>query len=151
MDGESRPDEASADVVLRFAGIRIERDADSVGARGPVPLPLHRFRPGSSRHEGVLSVVPVGTANTTVTVELLDTGVVLTPPTMPSGMVTFVITNKCEALPNICSFHLEGIKAGAHLNPGQSGTWTVALPAGIYHYHCDLAPGYMFGEFTVTP
>ncbi len=93
----------------------------------------------------------VGTANTTITVEIFDSGFVLTPTTAPSGMVTFVITNKCEILPNICSFNLEGIKAGAHLNPGQSETWTVALPAGIYHYHCDLAiPGYMFGEFTVT-
>jgi hypothetical protein len=66
-------------------------------------------------------------------------------------MVTFVITNKCEALPNICSFHLEGIKAGAHLNGGQSETWTVGLPAGTYHYHCDLAPDFLKGSFTVTP
>jgi plastocyanin len=94
----------------------------------------------------------VGTASTTVIVELWDSGIVLTPPTMASGMVTFVITNKCVVKPNICSFNLEGVKAGAHLNPEQSETWTVALPAGTYHYHCDLAPpGYMIGEFIVTP
>ena len=111
----------------------------------PTPTPT---TPASTTAATTTAVV--GTANTTVIVELIDFHIVLTPPTMPSGMVTFVITNKCEILPNICSFHLEGIKAGAHLNPGESETWTVALPAGLYHYHCDLAPGLMFGEFTVT-
>ena len=93
----------------------------------------------------------LGTANTTVIVELIDFHIVLTPPTMPSGMVTFVITNKCEILPNICSFDLEGVKAGAPLNPGQSETWTVALPAGNYRFHCDLAPDFLKGSLTVTP
>ena len=96
---------------------------------------------------------PVGTANTTVTVEPFDTGpraftFVLSQTTIPSGMVTFVIVNKCEGP---CSFDLEGIKAGRTLNPGESETWTVALPPGNYRFHCDLDPEGMTGSFTVTP
>lgn len=95
---------------------------------------------------------PVGTANTTVTVEPFDTGAhaftfVLSQTTIPSGMVTFVIISKCEGS---CSFDLEGIKAGRTLNPGESETWTVALPPGNYRYHCDVFPP-MKGTFTVTP
>ena len=63
-------------------------------------------------------------------------------------MVTFVITNNCFGP---CSFDLEGIKAGAILNPGESETWTVALAPGIYRYHCDLMADLMKGSFTVTP
>ncbi len=99
------------------------------------------------------AVTTVGTANTRVVVEIYDppTLFVLAPPRFPSGMVTFVITNHCVFLPNVCSFNLEGIHAGAHLNGGESETWTVALAPGVYHYHCDLAPGAMYGQFTVTP
>ena len=96
---------------------------------------------------------PVGTANTTVTVEMFDTGPLaftfqFSPPTIPSGMVTFVIVNKCVGP---CSFDLEGIKAGRTLNPGESETWTVALPPGTYHVHCDVFAEGMIGSFTVTP
>jgi hypothetical protein len=65
---------------------------------------------------------------------------------VPSGMVTFVITNKCR---DQCSFHLEDIKAGAILDPGQSETWTVALAPGTYHIHCDVLPA-MQGSLVVT-
>jgi uncharacterized cupredoxin-like copper-binding protein len=94
----------------------------------------------------------VGTANTTVTVSLRDDpapGIVLSQTTIPSGMVTFVITNNCINGP--CSFDLQGVKAGALLDPGRSETWTVALAPGIYRYHCDMAPTSMKGSFTVTP
>jgi plastocyanin len=125
---------------------------------------------GSAGMKGVFSVVaalvptppappyvpptgPVGTANTTVSVQLLDypqPSIVLSQTTMPSGMVTFVITNMCAN--GFCSFNLEGIKAGAHLNSsGESETWTVALAPGSYRYHCDDAPTVMKGSFTVTP
>jgi plastocyanin len=95
---------------------------------------------------------PVGTANTTVTVGLFDLSngsgyIVLSPTTIPSGMVTFVITNNCIGP---CSFDLQGIKAGAILNKtGQSETWTVALAPGIFRYHCDIDAS-MKGSFTVT-
>ena len=60
---------------------------------------------------------PVGTANTTVTVHLIDNTLLpghifLSQTTMPSGMVTFVITSMCRAP---CNFDLEGINAGAIL------------------------------------
>jgi plastocyanin len=77
----------------------------------------------------------VGTASTTVTVGMYDDPYppyfVLSQKTIPSGMVTFLITNHCHQQ---CSFDLDGIKAGAILNAGQSETWTVALAPGIYHY-----------------
>ena len=98
---------------------------------------------------------PVGTANTTVTVGLfggeqfLPAWIALSQTTIPSGMVTFVITNNCTGR---CSFDLQGIKAGAILtNKGQSETWTVALAPGIYRYHSDIDPSRMKGSFTVTP
>ena len=95
----------------------------------------------------------VGTASTTVTVDMYDDlgrpRFVLSQNTIPSGMVTFVITNHCL---DHCSFDLDGIKAGAHLHgSGESETWTVALAPGIYHYHCDLMADLMKGLFTVTP
>jgi uncharacterized cupredoxin-like copper-binding protein len=92
----------------------------------------------------------VGTANTTVTVDMFDSTLPgffkLSQTTIPSGMVTFVIANKCA---DQCSFDLEGIKAGAILNPGQSETWTVALAPGFYQFHCDVS-GAMRGGLTVT-
>jgi len=97
---------------------------------------------------------PVGTANTTVAVGLFDASngqgwIVLSQTSIPSGMVTFVITNNCFGS---CSFDLVGVKAGAILaETGQSETWTVALAPGIYRYHCDVDPGGMKGTFTVTP
>jgi uncharacterized cupredoxin-like copper-binding protein len=93
---------------------------------------------------------PVGSAKTTVTVEMFDSirpgSYKLSQSKVPSGMVTFVITSKCI---DQCSFHLEGIKAGAILDPGQSETWTVALAPGTYHIHCDVLPA-MQGTLVVT-
>ena len=97
---------------------------------------------------------PVGTANTTVAVGLFDASngqgwIVLSQTSIPSGMVTFVITNNCFFR---CSFDLVGVKAGAMLSErGQSETWTVGLAPGMYRYHCDADPGGMKGTFTVTP
>jgi plastocyanin len=97
---------------------------------------------------------PVGSANTTVAVGLFDASngqgwFVLSQTTIPSGMVTFVITNNCLFR---CSFDLVGVRAGAILTErGQSETWTVALAPGVYRYHCDVDPGGMKGSFTVTP
>ena len=56
------------------------------------------------------------------------------------------VGNKCI---DQCSFHLEGIKAGAILDPGQSETWTVALAPGTYHIDCDVLPA-MQGTLVVT-
>ena len=94
----------------------------------------------------------VGTANTTVKVDMFDNNgpprFVLSQTTIPSGMVTFVIANKCVSY---CSFNLLGVRAGTLLAPGESETWTVALHAGRYAYHCDADPVEMKGAFDVTP
>jgi uncharacterized cupredoxin-like copper-binding protein len=117
----------------------------------PAPTPTPAPAPTPTTTPAPTTTGAVGTANTTVTVDMFDEGpprFQLSQATMPSGMVTFVITNKCAGP---CSFNLEGIKAGTLLNPGQSETWTVALPPGTYRYHCDAAPQLMNGQFTVTP
>ena len=111
----------------------------------PTPTPVPPWSPPTG---------PVGTAKTTVTVELDDDPrplFIFSQATMPSGMVTFVITSKCVIG---CSFDIDGVKAGKMLyahygNPSE--TWTVALAPGIYRYHCRMAPDLMKGEFTVTP
>jgi uncharacterized cupredoxin-like copper-binding protein len=93
----------------------------------------------------------VGNASTTVTVVMTDLvlpgSFQLSQTEIPSGMITFVIANKCAGQ---CSFDLEGIKAGAIPDPGQSETWTVSLAPGTYHFHCDVSPP-MLGRFFVTP
>jgi plastocyanin len=92
----------------------------------------------------------VGTARTTVTVGMFEYRFDLTQSTIPSGQVTFVIVNKGQQVHN---FNIIGIKVGKLLAPGQSETWTVALPPGSYNYQCDVPfhAGYgMVGSFTVT-
>jgi hypothetical protein len=115
-------------------------------AKPPAPTPTPTPVPPYSPPTGT-----VGTATTTVTVGMFDDPIplfVLSQATIPSGNVTFAITNKCLGG---CSFDLQGIKAGAIMyNVEQSETWTVALAPGIYRYHCDVFPG-MKGQFTVTP
>ena len=101
--------------------------------------------------KGIFLVVaptpPVATSTATTTTSPTLPGFFnLSQSTVPSGMVTLVITNKCN---DQCSFDLEGIKAGAILNPGQSDTWTVALAPGIYQFHCDVLPA-MRGRLFVT-
>ena len=92
----------------------------------------------------------VGNAQTTVTVGMFEYRFDLTQSTIPSGHVTFVIVNKGQLVHN---FSITGVKVGKLLSPGQSETWTVALPPGSYNYLCDVPfhAGYgMVGSFTVT-
>lgn len=75
----------------------------------------------------------------------------LSQTTVPSGQVTFVITNKGAEVHN---FSINGVKAGAIIGPGKSETWTVGLPPNKYGYVCDVpfhADRGMTGELTVTP
>jgi uncharacterized cupredoxin-like copper-binding protein len=65
--------------------------------------------------------------------------------------VTFVITNRGGEVHN---FAIAGVRSGANLGPGQTETWTVALPAATYNYVCDVpfhADRGMVGQLTVTP
>jgi uncharacterized cupredoxin-like copper-binding protein len=93
----------------------------------------------------------VGTGNTTVNVDMSEYRFDLSQASVPSGQVTFVITNKDEEVHN---FDLVGVKAGALLAPGQKETWTVSLPPKGYTGVCDV-PFHidrgMTPSFTVTP
>lgn len=93
----------------------------------------------------------VGSAQTTVQVNMIDYGFQLSQSSIPSGKVTFVIKNSGNDNHN---FDINGVKAGTILGPGQSETWTVALPPGQYLYTCDVpfhVDRGMTGNFTVTP
>jgi uncharacterized cupredoxin-like copper-binding protein len=93
----------------------------------------------------------VGNGNTTVQVGMFEYRFDLSQTTIPSGSVTFVITNRGSEVHN---FDVVGVKSGALLGPGQSETWTVRLPAGTYNEVCDVpfhVDRGMTGQFTVTP
>jgi uncharacterized cupredoxin-like copper-binding protein len=97
------------------------------------------------------STVPVGTARTTVNVNMVEYAFQLSQSTIPSGQITFVIKNSGNEVHN---FAILGNKAGAQIAPGTSETWTVSLPPGTYNYQCDVpfhADRGMTGQFTVTP
>jgi len=85
----------------------------------------------------------------TVTVEEYEFGFTLTPSTVPSGNVTFVMKNTGTVTHN---FDIETVKSGAFIDPGQTTTMTVNLQAGrTYTYVCDVpyhASEGMEGTFT---
>ena len=93
----------------------------------------------------------VGTAQTTVTVNMVEYAFQLSQTTVPSGQVTFVINNKGNEVHN---FDLNGVHVGTQIAPGTSETWTVGLPAGQYLYTCDVpfhVDRGMTGLLNVTP
>jgi uncharacterized cupredoxin-like copper-binding protein len=88
----------------------------------------------------------------TVQVSMFEYGFTLSPATVPSGNVTFVMKNVGTVTHN---FDVSGVKAGPFVNPGQSATMTVNLQGGrAYSYLCDV-PGHaelgMKGTFTPSP
>jgi uncharacterized cupredoxin-like copper-binding protein len=98
-----------------------------------------------------VNTTPVGTAKTTVNVNMVEYAFQLSQSTMPSGQITFVIKNSGNEIHN---FAILGNKAGAQIGPGATETWTVSLPPGTYNYDCDVpfhAERGMTGQFTVTP
>jgi uncharacterized cupredoxin-like copper-binding protein len=94
---------------------------------------------------------PIGSANTTVQVGMFEYGYNLSQSAVPSGQVTFVIRNNGSEVHN---FSVQGVKVGALLNPGQTETYTVGLPAARFSYVCDV-PFHidrgMLGSLTVNP
>ena len=87
---------------------------------------------------------------TTINVGMFEYRFELSQSSVPSGQVTFVITNKGAEVHN---FSINGVKAGAIISPGQTETWTVGLAAGGYTYVCDVpfhADRGMTGALTVT-
>ncbi len=92
----------------------------------------------------------IGTAATTVQVGMFEYRFELSQTTVPSGQVTFVITNKGTEVHN---FSINGLRAGQLLPPGGTETWTIGLPAGGYTYVCDVpfhVDRGMTGFLTVT-
>lgn len=92
----------------------------------------------------------VGNATSTIHVSMFEYGFKLDTSTVPSGKVTFVITNNGQQVHN---FDILTVHAGNYLNPGQTETWTVSLAPRTYTYECDVpyhAQEGMEGQFTVT-
>jgi len=73
--------------------------------------------------------------STTVNVGMFEYRFDLSQTTIPSGNVTFVITNNGTEPHN---FDIAGVRAGAILAPGQTETWTVGLPPKTYIMVCDV-------------
>jgi uncharacterized cupredoxin-like copper-binding protein len=122
----------------------------SIGRNAVAPPPTKTTTPTTTTTPAT-TTGPIGSGHTTVQVGMFEYRFDLSQSTMPSGQVTFVITNKGQAVHN---FDILGVKVGKLLPPGQSETWTVALPAGNYSDQCDVPfhAGYgMVGSFTVTP
>jgi uncharacterized cupredoxin-like copper-binding protein len=127
------------------------RGTFSVGTKAVAPPPSSTPSTTTQPTTTTTSTVPVGTAKTTVTVNMVEYAFQLSQSTMPSGQITFVINNKGQEIHN---FAILGNKAGAQIAPGTSETWTVSLPPGTYNYQCDVpfhAERGMVGQFTVTP
>jgi uncharacterized cupredoxin-like copper-binding protein len=123
----------------------------AVGVPATKPPPVPTTRPAPTTTTAPTTTAAVGNAQTTVTVGMFEYRFDLSQSTIPSGQVTFVIPNNGQQVHN---FDILGIKVGKLLSPGQSETWTVALPPGDYSYQCDVPfhAGYgMVGSFTVTP
>jgi uncharacterized cupredoxin-like copper-binding protein len=92
----------------------------------------------------------VGTAVTTVNVNMFEYGFTLSQSSIPSGTVTFVIKNSGAEVHN---FDINGVHSGALIGAGASETWTVKLAPGQYLYTCDVpfhVDKGMTGAFTVT-
>jgi uncharacterized cupredoxin-like copper-binding protein len=90
----------------------------------------------------------------TITVTMFEYGFTLAPTAVPSGNVTFVMTNTGTVMHN---FDIEGVTGGdgPFINPGATASITVNLQAGkAYQYVCDV-PGHadagMKGTFIPTP
>jgi nitrite reductase (NO-forming) len=123
----------------------------AVATKAVAPPPSSTPSTTTTQPTTTTSTVPVGTAQTTVTVNMVEYAFQLSQSTIPSGQITFVINNKGNEVHN---FAILGNKAGAQIAPGTSETWTVALPPGTYNYQCDVpfhAERGMTGQFTVTP
>jgi len=108
---------------------------------------------GTTTSAGGTTTTPgnVGTAVTTVNVNMFEYGFTLSQSTIPSGTVTFVIKNSGAEVHN---FDINGVHSGALIGSGTTETWTVKMAPGQYLYTCDVpfhVDKGMTGTFQVTP
>jgi uncharacterized cupredoxin-like copper-binding protein len=107
---------------------------------------------GTTTSAGGTTTTPpnVGTAVTTVNVNMFEYGFTLSSSSIPSGTVTFVIKNSGAEVHN---FDINGVHSGALIGAGATETWTVKMAPGQYLYTCDVpfhVDKGMTGAFTVT-
>jgi uncharacterized cupredoxin-like copper-binding protein len=117
----------------------------------PTTKPATTTAPTTTTAPPPTTTGPIGTAQTTVQVGMFEYRFDLSQSTIPSGQVTFVITNKGAEVHN---FAIAGSRSGALLQPGQSETWTVGLSPGTYNAQCDVpfhAERGMVTTLTITP
>jgi plastocyanin len=102
---------------------------------------------------GTTTTTPTTTVTgpaTTITVDMFEYRFALSQDSVPSGTVTFVITNRGREVHN---FSITGVKVGTILGPAQTETYTVGLPPRGYEYVCDVPfhIGFgMVGQLNVT-
>jgi plastocyanin len=98
-------------------------------------------QPGTTTQPTTTTTTPppptgtIGTTATTVQVGMFEYRFELSQSTVPSGQVTFVITNKGHDVHN---FAIDGVRSGALLPPDGTETWTVGLPPGGYTFICQV-------------
>ena len=107
---------------------------------------------GTTTSAGGTTTTPgnIGTAVTTVNVNMFEYGFTLSQSSIPSGTVTFVVKNSGAEVHN---FDINGVHSGALIGAGATETWTVKLAPGQYLYTCDVpfhVDKGMTGAFTVT-
>ena len=123
----------------------------AVGKAAPPPGTQPTPPQTTTTHPAPTTTGPIGTAQTTVTVNMVDYAFQISQTTIPSGQVTFVIKNNGNDVHN---FDINGVKSGAIIGPGQSETWTVGLAPGQYLYTCDVpfhVDRGMSGNLQITP
>ena len=80
------------------------------------PVPTTTATTTTTTQTTTTSTQTVGTGNTTVQVGMFEYRFELSTQTVPSGQVTFVITNKGQETHN---FWINGVKAGTIIGPGK--------------------------------
>ena len=118
----------------RFQYICTLKGHAQAGMKGPFAVGTGTTPPPPPPTTTTTTTTVTGPA-TTVQVDMFEYRFDLSQPSVPSGTVTFVITNKGSEPHN---FDIAGVRAGAILGPGQSETWTVGLPARTYITLCDV-------------
>jgi uncharacterized cupredoxin-like copper-binding protein len=132
----------------RFAYLCTVPGHAALGMKGVLAVGTTAPPPSTTKTTTTTNPGPGGTVH----VSEFEYGFTLSPSTIPSGNVTFLMTNTGTVTHD---FDISGVKAGPFLDPGKSAEMTVNLQAGRrYTYLCDV-PGHaalgMQGTFAPSP